>query len=425
MRLLLASTSSPRARLRPAVVACALVLAATLYTLAPGQVRPAHTFTYSGNLAEWQDPSAWTPRGVPAEGDTVTIASGEPLFLDAPQTIARLEFTGGHSPQIIGRGAGSLLSVSEFLTVNKSGGVARLRGHTTSGGASRLAVRANRVHVLGGRLSLGEYHDTQADRALAALEISSGTRIEGGAIVEVFALHDAPVRFSNIEFGAGGGALCINNGTGSPRTVYMGGLSGGPDAVVAANHARTGSNHTKSSTILELAPSHGEHHFRGVIADRFNGPAEQVRLNLVKLGNGTQTLSGANTYGGTTTVRQGVLMLDGTLASVDMTTVYRGAAIGGSGTMHGSLTLNPGAAVHFRPGDTLTVRKSLHLAPGFGVGDLRLETETIPPGEYTIIDAPTQSHEPFGIENLGPENSTGFAGRRAYLRGPGLVLVVQ
>jgi autotransporter-associated beta strand protein len=64
--------------------------------------------------------------------------------------------------------------------------------------------------------------------------------------------------------------------------------------------------------------------------------------SLTKVGVGTLTLSGANTYTGLTTINAGKLMVDGSIMSA--VTVNNGGTVGGSGTT-GSITVNSGGRV--------------------------------------------------------------------------------
>jgi autotransporter-associated beta strand protein len=72
-------------------------------------------------------------------------------------------------------------------------------------------------------------------------------------------------------------------------------------------------------------------------------------ISLVKEGSGTQTLTGANTYAGTTSVNEGILIINGNQsAATGNVTVAAPATLGGTGTIGGdttiSGTLNAGTA---------------------------------------------------------------------------------
>jgi autotransporter-associated beta strand protein len=68
---------------------------------------------------------------------------------------------------------------------------------------------------------------------------------------------------------------------------------------------------------------------------------------LTKEGTGTFTLSGNNNYTGQTTVNDGTLIVNGSIASSSLTTVNAGAALGGNGTV-GNTKINGGTLA---PGD--------------------------------------------------------------------------
>ena len=99
---------------------------------------------------------------------------------------------------------------------------------------------------------------------------------------------------------------------------------------------------------LTIGDNNANGDFGGVIYD-FGA------LSLVKTGNGTQILSGENTYTGATTINAGKLQVDGSITSA--VTVNSTGTLGGSGTV-GNVTVNDGG----------------HLAPGSSPGTLNTGT---------------------------------------------------
>jgi autotransporter-associated beta strand protein len=125
--------------------------------------------------------------------------------------------------------------------------------------------------------------------------------------------------------------------------VTIGSIEGTGNVFLGANRLTVGSN--QLSTI-----------FSGVIQD--GGLfSNAVGGSLTKIGTGTLTLSGANTYTGDTSINAGVLRVDGSIASTN-TVVNRGGTLGGTGTIGGNLR-NAGIVA---PGDS---RGTLHVGGNY------------------------------------------------------------
>jgi autotransporter-associated beta strand protein len=88
-------------------------------------------------------------------------------------------------------------------------------------------------------------------------------------------------------------------------------------------------------------------------------------------GTGTTTLSGSNTYGGNTTINNGVLSVTGSISgNVNISPTNTGGTLAGTGSIGGATTLNTGGAIH--PGAT---------GADLSVGTLNLSSLTVNGGD--------------------------------------------
>ena len=141
----------------------------------------------------------------------------------------------------------------------------------------------------------------------------------------------------------GGNAAFITNAGGIVDISGLGTFpdGGGPASVpgMTAGSIEGAGNYFLGSKTLTVGSNNLSTEVSGTIAD--GGSSGGTGGSLVKVGTGTLTLSGVNTYTGTTTVNTGALIVNGSIASSSLTTVNSGAALNGSGTV-GSTVVNSG-----------------------------------------------------------------------------------
>jgi autotransporter-associated beta strand protein len=145
-----------------------------------------------------------------------------------------------------------------------------------------------------------------------------------------------------------------------------------------------------------------------------------------KTGAGTLRFTGANSYTGATNITTGALLIDGSQSSaVGLTTVSSGAAIGGDGTLGGSLSLLAGAKFLFQAGKTLDVNGATVSFGGFSIADVLGLDSSTPEGTYTLIDGSADFGSLANVVNVGPENAASLGdGKSAYFQQGSLQLVV-
>jgi autotransporter-associated beta strand protein len=168
------------------------------------------------------------------------------------------------------------------------------------------------------------------------------------------------------------------NGPQGDGKVSAGSIAGAGDYLIALNELTVGGDNRSTEV-------------SGVISG--------LTGSLVKTGAGTLTLSGANDYGGATTVNAGMLSVNGSITASSGVTVNAGGTLGGSGQLAG-VTVNAGG--NLAPGNsigTLTVNGDLQ----FGMGSF-----------YTVEVSPTAADR---TNVTGAATLTGATVRAAALPG--------
>ncbi|WP_439404656.1 autotransporter domain-containing protein [Bradyrhizobium sp. DASA03076] len=167
----------------------------------------------------------------------------------------------------------------------------------------------------------------------------------------------------------GGDAQFITNGTGYADFSFSRGTNG-DGRITAGSIAGSGFYSIGGGNTLVVGSNNLSTTVSGVISD-FNtapwcGCGTAGPGNLEKIGTGTLTLSGTNTYTGTTVVNGGMLQIDGWIASSSLTRVNAGGALSGAGTVGNTVIANGGIllAGNGTPGSSLTVAGNLAFQSG-------------------------------------------------------------
>jgi autotransporter-associated beta strand protein len=206
----------------------------------------------------------------------------------------------------------------------------------------------------------------------------------------------------------------------------------GDGNVSAGSIEGSGTLYIGPNNILSIGGNDLSANFSGVIANSYTLSGH---ASLTKMGNGTQTLSGVNSYTGSTVVNGGALIVDGSIASSAHVQVNNGGTLGGTGAVPatsvapggvlspghggvgtlaviGNLTLSQGSAYAYdiagASGDLVTVAGNATVAGSLAVntaGSFMLNHK------YQVLAATGGVSDTFsGVNGLGP----GIAAQLSY-----------
>ena len=260
------------------------------------------------------DTSKWTPANI-------TVASGATLGLNVGGSG---EFTASQAATFFGNLttvnnngllAGSAMCIS---TANASSGVTYSANISDSTGTGGGAVGVKKIGANTLELTGANTYTGQTILDAGTLKVSSFNSVNGGSPPLASSSLGRPLTAANgtIEIGKSsfGGGTILYTGTGetTDRIINMAGQSqtyvfdqsGAGLLKFTSPFATMGAAYTKAVTLQGSTTGSGE--FAFTIPDPAPG---SKALTLNKNGTGTWTLSGANTYGGVTTISGGVLVL--------------------------------------------------------------------------------------------------------------------
>ena len=122
-----------------------------------------------------------------------------------------------------------------------------------------------------------------------------------------------------------------------------------------------------TAQVLNVGDGNASGAFSGGMNDANSDPTKKGKLTLVKIGKGTQTLSGTCAYSGTTTVNGGTLLVNspGSLPATAVTVNSSGTLGGSGGIINGPVTVNAGGSISAGANaGPLTLMAALDLSAG-------------------------------------------------------------
>ena len=381
-----------------------------------------------------------------ANGGTFTIASNKTLqaLTGAGATTLGGILTIGDNHNLdsnysgIASGTGGLTKAGNGLLTlsgaNAYTGLTDVQSGTLAYGANDVIANTASVQVSGGTINIAGFSDTVAGVKLTGGSIN-GT---GGTLTSITAFDLRAGSVSAIL----GGSVGLNKTTSS--TVTLSGTNTYTGATnVTAGTLKAGAANTLSAGSVTTVDGTGTldlNNFANRIEVLIGEVGSKVLLdaatlttgkdatnstfagvisetgNVIKQGTGSLTLSGANTYTGTTTVDAGTLVVDGSIASSLLTSVNSGGTLAGSGTT-GAVTINSGGILS--PGNspgTLTSAAAtygggtylwqINNATGVAGNTTGWDLHDITPGALTI-SATNSNQFTIDITGLNAGNTSG------------------
>jgi autotransporter-associated beta strand protein len=394
-----------------------------------GVNRQANTVRYTGGAGtqNWGNNNTTT---ITLNG-LMNVGTGTLTFGQAGGTSqGRLVIGPHHNNELVLHAANAGISIAIPIINNgaTAGSVTIVGPNTVTFSASNTYTGSTRV-LEGATLNFGGGSVTNAVVGLGSINSTGSVTVTGdfSGFAGSFTHNSstASVSFNSATATSAGASYAIVSDQGSSQgmiaggagdyTLHLGSLSG------VANSLFRGGNVATGTTTLEIGSLNTSTTFEGIIAD---GAAK--RMALTKVGSGTLSLGGSNSYTGATLVSAGTLLVNGALGNTAVT-VGANAGIGGRGVIDGSLAMDALASFMVVDlSDALGVAGNLTFGSGFGIANLTgIDWDGVAlHTPYTLIST-TQVFGASDIGNFGIANAAPVGtGRFAYFENGSLSLMV-
>ena len=328
-------------------------------------------------------------------------------------------------------GAITINTTGKDYTISGSGSISGAASLTKNGTGTLTLSNANAytggTNVTVGTLELG----TQTGFGTGAVTLAAGTTFQqsnfegnsaAGALPNAFVLSGSGKVTMNMPFGfkdvwlsqvvSGTGGFTVQGGSRQLNLTNANTFSGGLILTNADNRIviwnltslgtgtfrteRTATGSGNLETAANLSAGAGVANavdiasgaFLNVVAEgsnhlKLSGPITSAvgTGSLYKTGTAILTLSGSNSYTGTTAVTAGTLLVNGANSGTGAVSVSSAATLGGTGSIGGNVTYASGAFARFTNGGTLAIAGTLTL--NSNVVHLALPT-ALAAGTYTL-----------------------------------------
>jgi autotransporter-associated beta strand protein len=351
----------------------------------------AQDATWTGPGAEWTTGGNWSTASVPTDTATftnnsaptsVTISNsatigeilfdaGAPAYSFTVQPAATLFVNGtglinnSVSPQSFATNGSSIVfenssTAGNAVFVNTAAGILQFINTSTAGSASITNNGSGNVVAFSNTSTSGSANISNNSGFVGFFDTSTagGATITNNSGQVIFYATSTAGNAALINNAAGSIDFSSSTGPNHNDELSAGSIAGAGVFYLGADQLTVGADDLSTDV-------------SGIISDCGTGGNQCSNAgtsggSLVKVGTGTLTLSGTNTYTGETAVDGGTLLVNGSIASSNLTTVNSDGTLGGIGTVGATTVRSGGTLMPGVPGSTgtLNVNGSLAFSSG-------------------------------------------------------------